>query len=108
MFSVVSYAVAHRTREFGIRMALGAKPRDVLGLVLLAIGRVVGMGLAAGILISIEASRLLAGKMQGMGTPGAVVFLAVPAVLAAAALIACLIPARLATRIQPMEALRHE
>ncbi|HEX4168006.1 MAG TPA: ABC transporter permease [Bryobacteraceae bacterium] len=108
VFSVVSYAVAHRTREFGIRMALGAKPRDVLQLVVTATGRVVAVGMAVGILISIETSRLLADKMQGMGSSGPLLFTAVPAILLLAAMIACVLPVRTATRIQPTEALRHE
>jgi predicted permease len=108
VFSVVSYAVAHRTREFGIRMSLGAKPRDVLRLVIVATGRVLAIGLFIGITISAAASRMLAGKMQGMGTSDPLLFVAVPAVLIIAALTACFLPARGATQIQPMEALRHE
>jgi predicted permease len=108
VFSVVSYVVAHRTREFGIRMALGAEPRDVLRLVLLATGRVLAIGLLAGLGLSILASHLLANRMEGMGTPDPLLFLAVPALLIAATMGACFLPARSAIRIQPMEALRHE
>ncbi len=108
VFSVVSYAVAHRTREFGLRMALGARPRDVLQLVLLATGRVLVVGLSVGLTISIFSSRLLADKMQGMGTADPILFLLVPAVLILATAVACFLPARTATLIQPMEALRHE
>jgi ABC-type antimicrobial peptide transport system permease subunit len=108
VFSVISYAVAHRTREFGVRMALGARPRDVLPLVLLATGRVLVVGLSVGLTISIFSSRLLADKMQGMGTADPILFLLVPAVLVLATAVACFLPARTATLIQPMEALRHE
>jgi ABC-type antimicrobial peptide transport system permease subunit len=108
VFSVVSYSVAHRTREFGIRMALGAEPHDVLRLVLLAAGRVLAIGLAVGLGLSLLASRLLADRMQGMGTAGPLLFVSVPAVLIAATIAACFLPARSATRIQPMEALRHD
>jgi predicted permease len=108
VFSVVSYSVAHRTREFGIRMALGAKPGDVLRLVLVATGRVLVVGLIIGIVMSIATTRLLAGKMQGMGASGPLLFVAVAAALLIAAMVACFLPARAATRIQPMEALRHE
>jgi predicted permease len=108
VFSVVSYAVAHRTREFGIRITLGAKPSDVLRLALMATGRVLAVGLFIGITFSIAATRMLAGKMQGMGTSDPLLFVAVPAVLIIAALAACFLPAHGATRIQPMEALRHE
>ncbi|MGA2117297.1 MAG: ABC transporter permease [Bryobacteraceae bacterium] len=108
VFSVVSYSVAHRTREFGIRMALGAEPRDVLRLVLLSAGRVLAIGLAVGLGLSLLASRLLADRMEGMGTAGPLLFVSVPAVLIAATIAACFLPARSATRIQPMEALRHD
>jgi predicted permease len=108
VFSVVSYAVAHRTREFGIRMALGARPRDILQLVLLATGRVLAVGLAIGIVAAIFTTHELAGKMEGMGNSGPLLFVIVAAVLFLAAIAACLLPARAATRIQPMEALRHE
>ena len=108
VFSVVSYAVAHRTREFGIRMALGAEPSDVLRLVLLAAGRVLAIGLFSGLGLSILASRLLANRMEGMGTADPLLFLVVPALLIVATMAACFLPARSAIRIQPMEALRHD
>ncbi len=108
IFSVVSYAVSHRTREFGIRMALGATPAHVLRLVLGSTSRVLVIGLTIGILVSIWLSRAFAGQLEGLGSADAVLFMIVPIVLAAAALIACFLPARSATRVQPMEALRHE
>jgi predicted permease len=108
VFSVVSYAVAHRTREFGIRMALGAKPFDVLKLVLLATGRILALGLLVGLALSVAASRMLADRMEGMGTPDLTLYVFVPAVLTAVTLSACFFPARSAIRTQPMEALRHD
>ncbi|MBV8867401.1 MAG: FtsX-like permease family protein [Acidobacteriaceae bacterium] len=108
VFSVVSYSVAHRTREFGIRMALGAEPRQVLALVLLATGRVLLIGLVVGLGLSILASRSLADHMEGMGAADPSLFVAVPAMLITATLVACFLPARSATLIQPMEALRHD
>jgi predicted permease len=108
VFSVVSYAVAHRTREFGIRMALGAEPYDVLKLVLTATGRILAVGLLVGLGASILASRALADRMEGMGKPDPVLFVVVPAVLIAATIAACVLPARSAIRTQPMEALRHD
>jgi hypothetical protein len=108
VFSVVSYAVAQRTREFGIRMALGAEPRDVFRLVLVTTGKVVALGLAAGVGLSVLASRSLSGRMQGMGTPDTYLFVSVPAILIVATLLACFLPARSATRIQPVDALRHD
>ncbi|HEY1949897.1 MAG TPA: ABC transporter permease [Bryobacteraceae bacterium] len=108
VFSVVSYSVEHRTREFGIRMALGANPRDVLKLVLASTGRLLALGLVVGLALSILASRTLANQMEGMGTGDPLVFVLVPAVLIIATLVAAFLPARSATRIPPMEALRHD
>lgn len=108
VFSVVSYAVEHRTREFGIRMALGANPQDVLKLVLASTGRLLVVGLGLGLAISIIASRTLTGRMEGMGTGDPLLFVLVPCLLITATLAASFLPARSATQIQPMEALRHD
>jgi putative ABC transport system permease protein len=108
VFSVVSYGVAHRTREFGIRMALGARPGDVLRLVMVAIARVLAIGLFTGLAVSIFATHALANRMEGMGTGDLSLFALVPIVLIAATLVACLLPARAATLVHPIEALRHE
>jgi putative ABC transport system permease protein len=108
VFSVVSYAVARRTREFGVRMAPGASPAHVFRLVLASTGRVLLAGLVIGIAVSIFASRALADRIEGMGTADPLMLAIVPLVLSAAAFLACYVPARSATRIQPMDALRHE
>lgn len=108
VFSVVSYAVSHRTREFGIRMALGAEPYDVLKLVLLATGRILALGLFVGLALSVVASRLLANRMEGMGTPDLLLYVLAPAVLIFATMSACFFPARSAIRTQPVDALRHD
>jgi predicted permease len=108
VFSVVSCSVAHRTREFGIRMALGAQPYDVLRIVFLTTGRVLVVGLVLGLGLSIFASRTLANRMEGMGAPDILLFFSLPALLIASTLAACFLPARSAVRIQPMEALRHD
>lgn len=109
IFGVVSYNVARRTREFGIRMALGATPANILRLVLSSTARVLVIGLTLGTTISLIAARSLAGKLQGIddnSDPAAMVL--VVALLAISALLACAIPARSATQIHPTEALRHE
>jgi predicted permease len=108
VFSVVSYAVEHRTREFGIRMALGANPHDVLRLVLASTGRLLVIGLSLGLAFSIVASRTLAGRMEGMGTGDPLLFVLVPVLLISTTLAASFLPARSATRIQPIEALRRD
>ncbi len=108
VFGVVSYSVEHRTREFGVRMALGADPRDVLKLVLAATTRILGVGLIVGIGLSVLASHTLADRMQGIGIGDSVVFAFVPVLIIITTLAASFFPARSATRIQPIEALRHD
>lgn len=108
IFSVVSYAVACRTREFGIRMALGATPGKVLGIVVRSTGAVFVVGFGLGAIFSIVSSRALAGKLEGIGVASPLMLLSIIGILFAAALLACVIPARSATKIHPTEALRHE
>jgi putative ABC transport system permease protein len=108
IFSVVSYAVSRRTREFGIRMALGATPANVLGLVIRSTGRVLVTGFVLGAILSVISDRALAGKLEGIGVASPTLLAGITVVLAAAALSACAIPARSATKVQPVDALRHE
>jgi ABC-type antimicrobial peptide transport system permease subunit len=108
IFSVVSYAVSQRTREFGIRMALGATPSRVLGLVVRSTGLVLGLGFVLGTILSVVSSRALAGKLEGIGVASPSILVVITSVLAVAALLACAIPARSATKVQPVDALRHE
>lgn len=108
IFSVVSYAVSRRTREFGIRMALGATPASVLRLVLGSTGRVLTAGFVLGAIVSLVSSRALAGKLEGIGTASPTMLIAITSVLAIAAFLACTAPAHAATKVQPVDALRHE
>jgi predicted permease len=108
IFSVVSYAVSRRTQEFGIRMALGATPGNVLGLVVRSTGRVLIVGFALGAILSVVSDRALTGKLEGIGVASPLMLAGVTSVLVVAAFLACSIPARSATRIQPVDALRHE
>ena len=108
IFSVVSYAVAQRTREFGIRMALGATPGNVLKLVLSSTGRVLIVGFVLGAILSVISDRALSGKLEGIGVASPAMMLGISGVLAVAAFLACAVPARSATKVQPMDALRHE
>ncbi|HEY2819971.1 MAG TPA: ABC transporter permease [Candidatus Acidoferrum sp.] len=108
IFGVVAYSVSRRTREFGIRMALGATSGNVLRLVVSAMARVLIIGFVLGTILSFVSTRLLANKLQGLGDSNPAVIAIVIAVLAIAALTACILPARSATQIHPSEALRHE
>ena len=105
-YGVMSYSVAERSRELGIRMALGAAQSGVLRMVLSQGMKLAGAGLVLGILAAVGLSRFMASMLFGVGTLDLVTFIAVPVLLLAVAMIACLIPARRATRVDPMVALR--
>jgi putative ABC transport system permease protein len=107
IYSVVSYGVATRTNEFGIRIALGAKTRDVVRIVLSATALNVGAGLAAGVVLSLIVDRVAA-RWVIESSQDPFVLGGVTAVLLAVAGLACLVPARRATSVDPMEALRYE
>jgi len=108
MYGVLAYHVTARTREIGVRVALGARPSDVVRLVIAQGLRVTAAGVAIGLLISALASRLLATLLQGVSPTDAVTWSAAVAVWIAVALVACWLPARRAARIEPLVALRHE
>jgi len=108
LYGILSYAVARRTNEIGVRMALGADRRDVLWLVLSDALRLVLIGAALGIPAALAASRLVASQLFGISAadPGAIV--AATLALLAVAAVACYLPARRATRVDPLVALRCE
>ena len=108
VYGVVSYSVAQRTREIGVRVALGARARDVLRLVLGEGLSVVGLGLVIGLALALGASRLFANFLYGVGAADPLTFVFVPALLGAIALVASYLPARRATKVDPMVALRLE
>jgi putative ABC transport system permease protein len=108
VYSVVSYAAVQRTHEIGIRMALGAAPQDILRMVLRQSVVIVGVGLAVGLAAAFAGTRALASLIVGVRPTDAATFLTVIVLLAVIALVACWIPARRATRVSPLVALRYE
>jgi putative ABC transport system permease protein len=108
VFSVVAYGVARRTHEIGIRMALGAERGGVLRLVLGTGLRPVVVGVAVGVAVSLALSRVLASRLFGVTAHDPATLAAVVAVVLQAGLAACWLPARRASRVDPLVALRHE
>jgi macrolide transport system ATP-binding/permease protein len=108
LYGVIAYSVSQRTREIGVRMALGAQRRSVYQLIMKEAGWLVGAGIAAGLLCSIAAATLIRELLFGVRTWDAATLAAVSAVLASAAMLASYIPARRAAQIDPMVALRYE
>ncbi len=108
LYGVISYSVTQRTQEIGIRMALGAQASGVLSLVIGQGMQLAGIGAAIGLIASLAFSRLLRNQLFQVSPFDPFTFTATALVLIAAALLATYIPARRATRVDPMEALRHE
>jgi putative ABC transport system permease protein len=108
IFGVLNYTVAQRTQEIGLRVALGAQTRDVLRLVLGEGVRLILFGLALGLAASLALTRVLAGMLFGVTPTDPLTFVAVCFVLASVAMLACYVPARRATKVDPVVALRNE
>jgi predicted permease len=108
LYGLVAYSVAQRTREIGVRMAIGAARSDVLRMVLRQGFVLATAGIGIGGLISVAVSRALTAGLIGLGTPSAVTYFAVPIVLLAVTLVSCYVPAFRASRVDPMVALRYE
>ena len=108
LYGVIAYSVNQRTREIGVRMALGAQRSSVYQLIMKEAGWLAGVGISAGILCSIGAATLIRGLLFGVRSWDAATLAAVAAVLAISALVASYIPARRAAKVDPMVALRYE
>jgi putative ABC transport system permease protein len=108
VYGVMAFSVIQRTKEIGIRVALGARRRDVISLFVGRGMRLTAIGVAIGIALSLAMSRLLQGMLFGLTPTDAVTFAGVAALLGVVALVASWLPARRAARVEPMQALRYE
>jgi putative ABC transport system permease protein len=108
IYGVMSYSVTERTKEFGILMAVGAQPRDVLRMVLGQGLKLAAVGVAVGLLATVPLTRVLVSQLYGMSAADPLTFAGVSLLLLAVALLACYVPAVRATRVDPIIALRHE
>jgi ABC-type antimicrobial peptide transport system permease subunit len=108
IYGVLAYSVAQRTSEIGLRMALGAQPRQVVGLVLKQGMLLAGVGAIVGILVALPVARLASGLLYGVSATDPLTYAAITLLLMSVALLACYLPARRATRIDPLVALRVE
>jgi putative ABC transport system permease protein len=108
VYSVIAYSTSRRTHEIGLRMALGAAARDVMTMILGQGLRLVGMGIAIGLLGSVALARVIVAQLWGVSPYEPLTFASVAILLLTIGLLACWVPARRATRIDPTTALRYE
>ncbi len=108
VYGIVAYSVSQRTREFGIRVALGAQPTQIIGMVVGQNLRVVGWGLGLGLLCAVPATRLLRGLLFQVGPNDPATFIAIAVTLTLVAVVASYLPARSGTRVDPAVTLKAE
>ena len=108
LYGVLSYSVVQRTREFGLRMAIGAKPHDILGLIMRESGKLTLFGMAAGMMLAAVSTRIVASQIDSISVLDPLTYGGVGLLVASVALLASYIPARRAAKVDPMMALRYE
>lgn len=108
LFGLISYATSQRTRELGLRMALGSSPEAVVALVVKSGARLVALGLAVGLLGALAVGRMLASRLTGVHDFDPLIYVSIPVLLGVVGLSSCLLPAWRAVRISPAVALRYE
>jgi ABC-type antimicrobial peptide transport system permease subunit len=108
IYGVISYAVSQRTREIGVRMALGARPADVLRMILAEGLKLVAVGVVLGVAAALMVTRLLEGMIYGVSMRDPLIFVLVNLLMVTVSLAACYVPALRATRVDPITALHYE
>jgi putative ABC transport system permease protein len=108
IYGVVSYSVSLRTREIGVRVAMGAQKKNVMQLVVGQGLRIAAIGITIGLVVAFSLSKFLASQLYGVSSRDPWIFAGITLVLAATSVLACWIPARRATKVDPLVALRYE
>jgi len=108
IYGVMAFSVSQRTRELGVRVAIGARPADLLSMVVGQGMRLAALGVGIGLVLALAAARLATGLLYGISAAYPLTFAGIALLLGAIALAACYIPARRATRVDPIVALRYE